>query len=227
MNQNCRIINPIHLFGQYGYATSISQCHPLEDEIVIYPDCYPGNMFKSKKVVRFLLNYAGYFGQDKDFPKEEMMYYYSPELCLNGRDPENILSIPTINEEKFRYRPDFFKKRMGSCYLAIKYEDFFGYKVDKKTLPPDCIGLTKNDNLEYMFQAFSRLITFDNSAINLEAAFAGVDVEFRFNQKFQTPFQFGSYFKWSDVHTSYDLLKRNYFTCQLPDFVNKTMERFL
>jgi len=198
---------------------------PADDEIVVYPDCYSGNMFNHDKVVRYLMMFAGYFGQDKDFPEDEYMYYYSPEFCLNNRNPENVLTIPMLNEDKFKF---YDGERYGTCYLAIKYQDYFGLqpRILDFNLPFDCIRIDKVMDLGILFSKVKRMFTFDNSLINLEAAMAGVDVVYCYNEKFEKRFEYGTYFDYSDVRGSYAKMKNIYQCKQLPDFINRTQYRF-
>lgn len=192
------------------------------NEIVIYPDSLVGNPLKSNKVVRLLFMFAGYFGEDKDFPKDEYMYYYSPEFILNNRNPENILTIPIIDESRFPYKS--VNERSGTCYLSTKYEDYFKLKIDKSTLPNDCTKITIDTNLSDLFSRVQTLITYDDSSINIEALLAGIKVEFRFNEKFPKLQTLGG-FDYSNVVESYKQLRRNYLV-QLQQFVQRTQERF-
>lgn len=217
--QTCRIIE---LEGIGAFAPPNID-YPTNNDIVIIPDCFSGNVLKAKNVVRYLMMFAGYFGPhtDSNFSPTELMYYYSPEFLLNGRNPANILTIPMLNEIKFQYSNG---PRSGSCYLAIKYQDYFGYKIEG--LPADCIRIDRTTDLGSLFKTVKKLITFDNSAINLEAALAGVEVEYRFNEKFEKPFIYGDYFDYSDVPASYAEQKRLYFSEQLPNFITRTQEHF-
>ena len=195
---------------------------PAPDDIVVYPDCFSGNMFGAKNVVRMLFMWAGYFGQDKDFPESEYMYYYVPDYILNGRNPDNILTIPMIDEERFPYKP--LDERSGSCYLAIKYQDYFGNQVTG--LPADCVRINKQMDIAQLFSEKKTLITFDNSAINTEAALAGMDVEYRYNPTFEKRYYWGKYWSYYDVPMSYALQKQLYRNTWLPQFIQRTQERF-
>lgn len=189
------------------------------DEIVIYPDCYNGNVLGSRRVVRCIFMYVGYFkGTDKDFDPSEMLFYYSPDMVHNGRDAGNILTIPMIDEARFPYRTD----RAGDCYLAIKYKGHFG------ETPWGVEGaeeVTKETDLAELFGRVRRLITFDNSAINIEAALAGIEVEYRFNRYFESRFAFEDW-DWNNVRGSYARQKQRYYEHQLPEFIRKVEERY-
>lgn len=193
---------------------------PNPGEITIIPETFPGNIFQAKNVVRYLLMFAGYFGHTKTFPESEYLYYYTPEFIVDGREPENILSVPVVNELRFPYQPD---NRHGTCYLAHKYKMFGGIPDN---LPEDCEEITKVIDIEELFKTKKKLISYDNSAINLEAAMCGMEVEFRFNEHFERPFTFGEYFDNNQVRESYNALKTRYFKEQLPAFITKTQERF-
>lgn len=194
---------------------------PTDDEIVLYPDCFIGNPFKAKRVIRFLFMNAGYFGHDKTFPNSEFMYYFAPEFIIESRNAENILTVPTIREERFPYHP---YGRSGTCYLATKL-DYFQIPVPDE-LPKDYTKITKNTDLEVLFATKQKLITYDNSAINLEAMMCGMEVEFRFNNKFPGLITFGGLFDYSKPRQSYAALKSRYYTLQLPFFVERTQRHF-
>lgn len=192
-----------------------------DDEIVIIPDTFPGNIFGAKNVVRQLFMFAGYFGHQTTFPASEYIYYYTPEFCIEGREPENILTVPIIDESRFKYQPD---GRSGTCHLIHKYSNIFGQVPTN--LPPDSVEITKSADIEELFRTKKTLITYDNSGINLEAAWCGMDIEYRLNPHFPKPFTFGDYFDYNDVRGSYMKLKEKYFTEQLPTFIARTQERF-
>lgn len=197
---------------------------PTDDEITVYPDCFAGNYYNAKNVVRYLMMFAGYFGlhTDSDFPESEYMYYYTPEFCLSGRNPDNVLSIPMIKEDRFPYKHP--SERSGSCCLAIKYNALVGPYF--QNLPEDCIQMTKEMDLQELFSRVKKMYSYDNSAMNIEAALAGIEVEFRFNPRFEAPFSFGEYFDYKDIAGSYQKMKKLYWEKQLPEFIRRTQERF-
>lgn len=209
--QTSRILTP-------GYGRK-----PDDSEIVVYPDCWCGNMYRAKNVVRFLLMFAGYFGQDSDFDSTELMYYYCPDFIHNDRDPDNILSVPMIHEPHFPYKSPI--ERSGSCYLAVKYSEVFGNRVEG--LPRDCVEIKRNtQDLQELFSRVKTLHTFDNSAVNIEAGLCGIEIVWHLNRHTVKPFDFGEYFDWNDVRGSYATQKQFYYRRQLPDFIKRTQERF-
>jgi len=221
-------VTALYLLGDHLSARMVVQGHlysPTDNEIVIYPDCVPGNPLNAKNVVRLLFMWAGYFGPptDSDFPESEYMYYYIPDYVLNGRNPDNILTIPMLKEDRFPFKHP--SKREGSCYLAIKYCDYFGNHVPAD-LPPDCTRITKSLDISELFSHKKTLITFDNSAINLEAALAGMNVEYRYNETFKDRYQWGRYWTYHDVILSYAKQKELYQTKWLPEFIERTQEHF-
>ncbi len=194
-----------------------------DSEIVVYPDhTFDGNPSGANNVVRMLFMYAGYFGKWKDYPPEEYMYYYSPDFVFEGREPDNILTVPMINERRFPFIPQ--EDREGSCYLAVKFQDFFGKKPFD--LPNGCIRITKQMDLPELFSRIKTLVSFDNSAINIEAMMAGIDVRYRFNEHFEKPFRLSETFDLNNVRESYRELKRIYYEEQLPSFIKRTQEHF-
>ncbi len=174
----------------------ITSIDEFSGHIVIYPDCYTGNMLGAKNVVRLVFMYPGYFGQDADYPESEYLYYYSPNFILNGRNPDNILSVPCVD-------------------------------MTPTDLPADAIRITNAMNLPELFRNVKKLVTFDDSAINMEAEFFGLEVEYRFNEKFEKPIQFGP--RHPNAHKdywAYLVMKKEYYERQLPDFIQRTQERF-
>ncbi len=194
---------------------------PFKKSIVVYPDTTNGNPLKSLNVVRYLLMHAGYFGNDTQFPDTELMYYHSKDFVLDSRSPHNILTIPITDESRFPYKA---AGRSGTCYIARKYRDVFGHTVTD--LPQGCIEITDYTDLSALFSNVKTLITFDNTAINLEAALAGIDVEYRFNETFKERITPGDGFDWSNPIGSYKQLKEKYYDQQLPQFISNTQERF-
>lgn len=222
IGQTSRIIS---VLGPHGVLNTNNILHTpiLDNEIVIYPDCYSGNPFKAKNVIRYLMMFAGYFGEgtDKDFPDSEYMYYYSPEFLLNDRNAQNILSIPVVNEYKFKYNTE---GRSGFCCIARKFEHIFGGKVDN--LPSDCVKIYNDTDVKKLFETKKTLITYDYTALHIEALLSGMEVECRFNKYFESPFIFGDYWDWNNVITSYSIQKELYWREQLPLFVERTQKHF-
>jgi hypothetical protein len=192
-----------------------------DDEIVIYHDTITGNPYKAKKVVRYLLMYAGYFGGDKDFPASEYMYYHSPDFVINDRDSENLLTIPMLKEERFPYRAP--ECREGVCHLVTKYQGFF--RKIPTDIPLNSIRITTSTNLQCLFSWVKKLITYDESLINLEAAIAGIDVEHRFNEHYKKPIGFPG-IDFTNHVEGYKKLKERYYDIQLPQFIERTQKRF-
>jgi hypothetical protein len=63
-----------------GYQTVTNWAVPADNDIVIYPDCVPGNPLKAKRVVRYMLYFAeAYFGGVR-IPENELAIPYSDYL---------------------------------------------------------------------------------------------------------------------------------------------------
>ncbi len=208
--------------GQRSRIVNLTGYEKIRDnEILVLPDTIIGNPMRAPRVIRYALMYPGYFGHDRNFPASELMYYHSPDFILDGRSPDNILTIPVSDEARFPYKTD---GRSGTCYLARKYKNAFGYAPpDRQT---DWIEITHATDLGRLFGSVKRLVTYDNSAINLEAAMCGVTVDFRFNEAFIKPISLGSDFDWSCARESYMRLKERYRSQQLPEFISRTQEHF-
>lgn len=199
--------------GQYHHEM------PDNNHIVVYPDCFGGNIYGAKNVVRFLFMYAGYFGQDKDFPESEYMYYYLPDYILNGRNPDNICTVPMMLEERFPYKPPH--ERFGDCYLALKHHNYFGKQCFG--LHEGMLAIDRHMDLAELFSRVRTLYTFDNSLINMEAAFAGIDVVPMYSETFKELYR---HFDYKNPRESYGRLKALYFNEQLGQFISRTQEHF-
>jgi len=88
------------------------------DSIVIYPETVAGNPLNGKTVARWVLNYPGLLGGDKEYDKNEIVFTWS-ELYYDAP----VLMVPLIE--------DFFKNenrpRSGGCFWVgkgkILYDD--------------------------------------------------------------------------------------------------------
>lgn len=208
--------------GQRSRVVNMTGYEKLRgNELLILPDTIIGNPLKAKRVVRYLLMTAGFFGHDRNFPESELLYYHSRDFIINGRNENNILTVPASDDLRFPYKKD---GRSGSCYIARKYRNAFGYRPPD--LPKDCFEIDHTTDLKLLFARVETLITYDNTAINLEAALAGIKIDWRFNPAFEKPISIGDDFDWSNARESYIRLKERYYTQQLPDFIKRTQEHF-
>lgn len=89
--------------------------------IVIYPDIVKGNPLQSSCVVRYLLHYPGFFGGQKTFGEEELVFSYAKKIADKiSAKKQNILFMPICDDEVF-YPPRDEVVRSGSCFYASKY----------------------------------------------------------------------------------------------------------
>ena len=148
--------------------------YPIEqfvDDIVIYPEVVPGNLFKAKRVIRYIMNVPGKLGYgEKQYDHNELLVAYSSELAhyANGM----ILQVPSIEP--------FFNKE--GC---IKMSDAF-YVGKGKNLglhPEECIEITKTfppSRLEvaHLLRSVKTLYMYDDfSMLGIEAELCGCSVK--------------------------------------------------
>ncbi|MBU6338591.1 MAG: hypothetical protein KGQ36_01265 [Rickettsiales bacterium] len=94
--------------------------------IVVYPDIIIGNPLNSKCVVRYLLNYPGLLGGDKNFPESDLVFSYTRKIADRANASlDDVLFMP-ISDSTIFYPPENKNsKRSGSCFYASKYRDSF------------------------------------------------------------------------------------------------------
>jgi hypothetical protein len=69
----------------------------LGQAIVVYPEVTPGNPLGAKQVVRWVLNFPGHLGGDREFDKSELVYAWSEEFYSTDR----LLSFDFVEHELF------------------------------------------------------------------------------------------------------------------------------
>ena len=103
---------------QKGFATN--------DDIVVYPEIVNGNPLGGKTVARWVLNYPGLLGGQKEYDPKELVFTWDKVYC-DG----HVLTVPIIE--------DFFRneglKRSGQCFWIGKGKrpDIENYNTDNWT----------------------------------------------------------------------------------------------
>ena len=72
----------------------------LGQAIVVYPEVIPGNPLGARHVVRWVLNFPGHLGGDREFRKSELVYAWSEEFYSTDR----LLSLDFIEHDLFNDR---------------------------------------------------------------------------------------------------------------------------
>jgi hypothetical protein len=122
---NPQLISPI-------LNENVINCHREANlsPIVVYPDVVNGNPLNSNNVVRYILNYAGLLGGQKDFNENELIYCYTKKISdkIDHKNKRILFMPPLINEQIF-YQPENDSKRSGGCYYGAKYKEFHKQKT--------------------------------------------------------------------------------------------------
>jgi len=122
---NPQLISPI-------LNENVINCHREANlsPIVVYPDVVNGNPLNSNNVVRYILNYAGLLGGQKNFNENELIYCYTKKISdkIEHKNKHTLFMPPLINEQIF-YQPENDSKRSGGCYYGAKYKEFHKQKT--------------------------------------------------------------------------------------------------
>jgi hypothetical protein len=150
--------------------------------IVIYPEFMPGNPFNAPCVVRYVLNFPGLLGGDKDYAPEELCFSYSKVLAETTRDPDNILFLPVSDTRVFRIGPEE-RKRQGSCFYAHKYKaahggELFPITKDSVEIFRDGPHAQTPQEIAVLFQSSEMFYCYENTALATEAVLCGCPAVF-------------------------------------------------
>jgi hypothetical protein len=148
--------------------------------ITIYSETIPGNPIGAPFVVRFLGNYLGLLGGPEDFSKDDCVVAYSEKLSKHattvlGRDDVFTLFFHAIDPRPFEVTQ---KKEDFLLLYAAKYRIFVGepdFQSDLKVieiLRDGSLAQSRGEVLHLLKRA-SGLVTFENSAIAMEAILSG------------------------------------------------------
>lgn len=99
-----------------GYVATILQGGTAPtNSIVVYPETVSGNPLNGKTIVRYVLNYPGLLGGDKQYNEKDIIFTYVTRFYPNVP----VMTVPVIE--------DFFKNiklpRSGGCFWVGKGED--------------------------------------------------------------------------------------------------------
>lgn len=93
-----------------------------KNTIVVYPEKVYGNFLKAKNVVRWLLYYNPYKGDDSAYGKDDMVIAYRDVFNDFQLNPEcNV--VKCVRFDRKLYRRYNFGERHGNCYIIRKGRD--------------------------------------------------------------------------------------------------------
>lgn len=150
--------------------------------ILVYPEICSGNPFGGPCVVRYVLNFPGLLGGDKDYASDELVYSYSKVLAQHTQSPDNVLFLPATDTRLFRMA-DNQPERRGSCFYAHKYKNSYGGHLFDVT--SNSFEITANDKnslgapeIAALFQRSEVFYAYENTALATEAVLCGCPTVF-------------------------------------------------
>jgi hypothetical protein len=148
--------------------------------ITVYSETIPGNPIGAPFVVRFIGNYLGALGGPKAFAKDDFIVAYSETLSKHAAkklDREDVFTLffHAIDPRPFK---DKIEKEDFLLLYAAKYRIFQGepdFKSDSKVieiLRDGPLAQSRGEVLHLLRRA-TGLVTYENSAIAMEAILSG------------------------------------------------------
>lgn len=150
--------------------------------IMVYPETVSGNPFNSPCVVRYVMNFPGLLGGDKEYDANELCYSYSQVLAKETHFPDNILFLPPTDTHIFYPEPEK-NKRQGTCFYADKYK--IAHKGKLFEITKDSTEITRNlptsqspQEIAALFRRSELFFTYENTALATEAVLCGCPTVF-------------------------------------------------
>lgn len=153
--------------------------------IVVYPEIIGGNPLKAPIVVRYVLNFPGLLGGDKQYSPEEIVYAYSKTLAAAADVGEDrVLFIPASDTNLFHQGPE--TGRQGSCFYAGKYREvhngeLFPVTRNSVEIRRGAKGQPTAEVAE-LFRRSELFYTYENTALAIEAMLCGCPTVFLPNE---------------------------------------------
>ena len=151
--------------------------------ITIYSETISGNPIGSPFVVRFIGNYLGLLGGPVDFPKNDFIVAYSEKLSqhtatmLNRKDIFTLFFHAidprsfTVHNEK-----EEFLLLYAAKYRIFNKEPNFDCNLRVIEIQRDGPHAQSREEVLYLLGKAKGLVTFENSAISMEAILSGTPV---------------------------------------------------
>jgi hypothetical protein len=157
--------------------------------ILVYPDSISGNPLKNGVVVRYLLNYAGLLGGEANFDNSDIIFSYGAQIAESTAFPDQVLNIP-ISDPDFFVPPESPSERSGRCYWAAKYKYFHNGEIGPEAegafeITRDRVDSLNKSELRDLFQRSELFLSYENTALAIEAALCGCPTAFVPNKHFQ------------------------------------------
>jgi hypothetical protein len=150
--------------------------------IMVYPEVVSGNPFGGPCVVRYVLNFPGLLGGDKEYAPEELCFSYSQVLAVTTRSPDNILFLPATDTRVFYPAPEG-QKRQGSCFYANKYK--IAHKGALFDITKNSVEITRDlrssqtpQEVADLFRRSEVFYVYENTALATEAVLCGCPAVF-------------------------------------------------
>lgn len=149
--------------------------------IVIYPEVVHGNPLGAGCVVRYLLNYPGYFGGPEKFPDGDLLVWYSKNMRDRTGDNNPVLGPPFIDTSVF-FPSEIGARRNGACFYAGRYK-----ALHKGTLLPITDGAVEihsgasssaqtQEEIAELFRTCEVFYTYESTGLAFEAMLCGCPV---------------------------------------------------
>jgi hypothetical protein len=150
-----------------------------KDQIIIYPEIFPGNQLYAQNIIRYCMNKPGVLCGDKNYDSSELIIYYddwikqaAQEATTNIITEENKINIVAIEK-------DLFYKQEGDKRLTLIYVN---HGIIDRDVPEQCVVIHYNypstrAETAMLLRNAARLYCYDEqSLIITEAHLCGVDV---------------------------------------------------
>ena len=150
--------------------------------IMVYPEIVSGNPFGGSCVVRYVMNFPGLLGGDKEYAPDELCFGYSKILAEAAHAPDHVLFLPATDTRIFRPAPEG-QKREGSCYYAHKYKathhgELFEITKNSVEITRDEPDAPTAQEIASLFQRSEVFYTYENTALAIEAVLCGCPAVF-------------------------------------------------
>jgi hypothetical protein len=199
--------------------------------IVVYPEVVSGNPLEAKCVVRYILNYPGLMGGDRNYDVREMIFAYTQSLADAIGAAQGVMHMPLVDTSLFRM-PDEDGPREGACFYAHKFRRLGGTPFG---LPEDAVEILNRspdaqtpEQIAELLRRSEKLYAFEDTALILEAALCGCPTVIMRNEFYQSPLGITEYggaglaFTDSDA----DVARARESAAEVARLYNCTLEQF-
>lgn len=165
--------------------------------IVVYPEIFAGNPLQAPCVVRYVLNYPGLLGGDRQFDENEMIFAYSQHLAESIGSGAGVLCMPFVDTSVFHMPEPEDSPRVGSCFYAHKFcksgGTLFGLPGDAVEILAQSPDAQTPEQIANLFRTCEKFYAFEDTALILEAALCGCPTIIMRSDFFQSPLTLAEY----------------------------------